>query len=84
MSRVFTRTYYDLLLGDVNTVSFVRSSTSPTGWSVVANAGVRADDGQGYTAIAMKDATAGQKTQIESFITNHVLGAMNTQEALTA
>ena len=84
MSRVFTRTYFDLVLADVNTVSFVRSGTSATGWSVVANAGVRADDGQGYTAILLKDATAGQKTQIETFITNNVLAALNTQEALTA
>ena len=84
MSRVFTRTYYDLRLADVNTVTFVRDTSATNGWTVLANAGVRADDGQGYTATLSFAASAAQKTQAEAFITNHVLTRLNTQENLTA
>ena len=84
MARVFTRTYYDLLLADVNTVTFVRDVSAANGWTMLANAGVRADDGQGYTATLSVPASAAQRTQIESFITNHALTRLNTQENLTA
>ncbi len=80
--RVFTRTYYAVTLADVNSQCFVRKATSPTGWQSVANVGVRASDGQGYTAFYTADATAGQRTQIETFITNTVLTPLNAQEGL--
>ena|SRR3990167_1909420 len=80
--RVFTRTYYAVALSDVNSLCFVRAGTSPTGWTRVSNAGVRASDGQGYTAIATTNATAGQRTAIESFVTNNELATLNAQENL--
>jgi len=77
--KVFTRTYFDLTLADINSITFTRSGTS---WVIVVNGGVRANDGQGYTAILTKDITTGQKAQIENFISTHALPLLNTQEKL--
>jgi len=80
--KVVNRTYYTAVLGDVNTVAFVRDAASATGWKIIARAGIRASDGAGYDAQVSADATAGQKTTIESFIGLNVLGPLNTQEGL--
>ena len=78
--RVVSRTFYSVTLADVNSVCFVRNG--PSGWQTTTNAGVRASDGQGYTAIRTVNAPAGLKAIIENFITNNQLASLNTQENL--
>ena len=77
-----TRTYYDLIPADVASVTFHRGTASSTGWYVSANATIRAEDGKSLQAAITREATESQRTQIETFITNHVVGALNTQEKL--
>lgn len=78
--RAINRTFYSVTLADVNSLCFVRTGASS--WNSVSNVGVRASDGQGYTATRTGSVGAGFKTQIENFITNNELGPLNTQERL--
>lgn len=77
-----TLTYFAMTLTDVTSVRFDRNAASPTGWVVSAQGIVRASSGGGYSPIISSNATAGQKTAIENFITNNVVPALNTQEGL--
>lgn len=75
-------TYFSVVLTDVSEVTFTRSATAPNGWRARAQAQVRVSGGTTYQAAISGNVTAGQRTSIETYITNNVLGALNTQEGL--
>lgn len=77
-----TLTYFSVGLTDVTSISFDRNAASPTGWTITARGVVRASSGAGYGVSINANASAGQKTTIENFITNNVVPALNTQEGL--
>ena len=74
-------TYFTLTLTDVQSVCFERTANAPNGWAARAHALVRSS-GTPTSTSAFGPVTAGQKTAIETYITTHVLPALNTQEGL--
>ena len=77
-----TLTYFTVVLTDVNAVLFERDASAPNGWRIIARGVSRASVGAGYPVSITANASAGQRTTIETFITGQVLPALNAQEGL--
>lgn len=78
--KIISRTYFTVVLTDVTSVTFRQDALGV--WALTTLATVRASDGANYPVTYTQTLTAGQKTSINTFITNNVLPGLNTQEGL--